>query len=134
VYCRDRSALFIKKINTAKNSHNILRRETFPVFSKRNLDILQIPLAKKLILLLQYLAAEHDIPDGGDEMLFEILHFDWFNIPPVEIAKLSTAVADRRFGENKTSLRKLLSEKVNTPPADLFSPCTGRNESRRTCN
>jgi DNA helicase-2/ATP-dependent DNA helicase PcrA len=54
-------------------------------------------------------------------MLFEILHFDWFNIPPVEIAKLSTAVADRRFGENKTSLRKLLSEKANTPPADLFS-------------
>ncbi|MES2370954.1 MAG: ATP-dependent DNA helicase [Bacteroidota bacterium] len=96
-------------------------QRNIPVFSKRNLDILQIPLAKKLILLLQYLAAEHDIPDGGDEMLFEILHFDWFNIPPVEIAKLSTAVADRRFGENKTSLRKLLSEKANTPPADLFS-------------
>ncbi|MDB5210063.1 MAG: ATP-dependent helicase, partial [Sediminibacterium sp.] len=97
-------------------------QRNIPVFSKRNLDILQIPLAQKLILLLEYLAAEHDVPGGGDEMLFEILHFDWFNIPPIEIAKLSTAVADRRFGENKTSLRKLLSEKINTPPADLFSP------------
>ncbi|MES2331958.1 MAG: ATP-dependent DNA helicase [Bacteroidota bacterium] len=97
-------------------------QRNIPVFSNRNLDILQIPLAQKLILLLEYLAAEHDVPDGGDEMLFEILHFDWFNIPPIEIAKLSTAVADRRFGENKTSLRKLLSEKINTPPADLFSP------------
>ena len=92
-----------------------------PVFSKRSLNILQIPLATKLILLLQYLAAEHDISWGGDEMLFEILHFDWFNIAPVEIAKLSVAVADKRYGDEKTSLRKLLYEKVNSPAADLFS-------------
>lgn len=98
-----------------------LKQRTIPVYSKRNLNILEIPLAKKIILLLEYLAAEHDIPDGGDEMLFEILHFDWFGIAPVEIAKLSTAVADRRFGDQKTSLRKLLYEKVNTPPRDLFS-------------
>lgn len=92
-----------------------------PVFSKRNLNILEIPLARKLILLLQYLAAEHDIPWGGDEMLFEILHFNWFAIPPIEIAKLSVAVAEKKFGENRTSLRRLLYEKVNQPATDLFS-------------
>jgi DNA helicase-2/ATP-dependent DNA helicase PcrA len=96
-------------------------QRNIPVFSKRNLNILEIPLAKKLILLLEYLAAEHDVPDGGDEMLFEILHFDWFGIAPIEIAKLTTSVADKRFGEHKTSLRKSLSEKVSQPPADLFS-------------
>jgi DNA helicase-2/ATP-dependent DNA helicase PcrA len=93
-----------------------------PVFSKRNLNILDIPLARKLILLLQYLAAEHDIPYGGDEMLFEILHFDWFNIPPIEIAKLSVTVAEKKFSENKTSLRRLLYEKTTQPATDLFSP------------
>ncbi|MCA6449642.1 MAG: ATP-dependent helicase [Chitinophagaceae bacterium] len=96
-------------------------QRNIPVYSKRHLNILEIPLAKKIILLLEYLAAEHDVPDGGDEMLFEILHFDWFRIAPVEIAKLTTAVADRKFGQNKTSLRKLLHEKVNTPPRELFS-------------
>lgn len=96
-------------------------QRNIPVYSKRHLNILEIPLAKKIILLLEYLAVEHDVPDGGDEMLFEILHFDWFRIAPVEIAKLTTAVADRKFGQNKTSLRKLLYEKVNTPPRDLFS-------------
>lgn len=101
-----------------------LAQRNIPVYSKRNLNILEIPLAKKIILLLEYLAAEHDIPYGGDEMLFEILHFDWFNIPPIDIAQLSTTVADRRFGENKTSLRKLLSEKANAPAADLFSKAT----------
>ncbi|WP_207514764.1 ATP-dependent helicase [Longitalea luteola] len=92
-----------------------------PVYSKRHLNLLQEPFAKKIILLIKYIAAEHDIPYGGDEMLFEILHFDWFNIPPVEIAKLSIEVADRQFSNNKTSLRRLLYDKANTPPADLFS-------------
>ncbi|MEP7376645.1 MAG: ATP-dependent DNA helicase [Chitinophagaceae bacterium] len=92
-----------------------------PVFSKRKLNILEIPLAKKIILLLRYLAAEHDTPYGGDEMLFELLHFDWFAIPAIEIAKLSIEVADRKFGENKTSMRQLLTEKANTPAKDLFS-------------
>ena len=51
------------------------------------------------------------MPYGGDEMLFEILHFDWFHIPPVEIAKLSVEVAEQKIHDDKTSLRKLLYEK-----------------------
>ena len=92
-----------------------------PVFSKRSLNILELPLAQKIILLVRYLAAEHDTPYGGDEMLFEILHFDWFQIPPIEIAKLTMEVAGKQFSEDKTSIRKLLYEKSNTPPRDLFS-------------
>jgi DNA helicase-2/ATP-dependent DNA helicase PcrA len=47
-----------------------------------------LPLAQKIILLLRYLASELYIPSSGDEMLFEILHFNWFGIPPTEIANL----------------------------------------------
>ena len=96
-------------------------QRNIPVYSKRSLNLLELPLAKKIILLLKYLAAEHDIPYGGDEMLFEILHFDWFSIPPIEIAKLSAEAAEKRFGEGKTSLRKLLYEKTHVPARDLFS-------------
>ncbi len=46
-----------------------------PVYSKRKQNILEIPLAQKIIMVLRYLAAEHDTPYGGDEMLFEILAF-----------------------------------------------------------
>ncbi len=92
-----------------------------PVYSKRSLNILELPLGQKIILLLKYIAAEHDTPTGGDEMLFEILHFDWFKIPPIEIAKISMQVAGRQFGENKTSIRQLLIEKSKEVPKDLFS-------------
>ena len=49
------------------------------------------------MLIFKYLAAEHEIPYGGDEMLFEILHFDWFSIPPIEIAKLTIEVARKEI-------------------------------------
>jgi DNA helicase-2/ATP-dependent DNA helicase PcrA len=92
-----------------------------PVYSKRSLNILHIPLAKKIILILKYLATEHDISYSGDELLFEILHFDWFHIPPVEIAKLSIETADKKSNDQKTSLRQLLCEKTSAIPKDLFS-------------
>jgi DNA helicase-2/ATP-dependent DNA helicase PcrA len=98
-----------------------LSQRNIPAFSKRNLNILQVPFAQKLILLLKYLAAEHDIPYGGDEMLFEILHFDWFRIAPIEIAKLSVEVANKQFSDDRTSLRRILYEKANKPATDLFS-------------
>ena len=91
-----------------------------PVYSKRKLNILEIPLAKKIVLLLRYLAAEHDIAYGGDEMLFEILHFDFLEIPAIEIAKLSVEVAEKRFTGEKTSLRRLLFEKSNRIQSRLF--------------
>jgi DNA helicase II / ATP-dependent DNA helicase PcrA len=98
------------------------RLQQIPFYSKRSLNILEIPLAQKIIQVMKFLAAEHDVPYGGDEMLFEILHFNWFNIPPIEIAKLSIEVADKLYTENKTSLRRLLYEKSNAHPKDLFSP------------
>lgn len=92
-----------------------------PVFSKRSLNILCIPLAKKVITLLRYLSCEHDVPFSGDELLFEILHFDWFEIPPVEIARLTLEVAERQYSEHKTSLRSWILEKSRQPAKDLFS-------------
>lgn len=92
-----------------------------PVYSKRHLNILELPLAKKIMLVLKYLASEHDISYSGDEMLFEILHFDWFDIPSIEIAKISMEVAEKRYKNDKTSIRQLLVEKSSAPAKDLFS-------------
>ncbi|MDI9365643.1 MAG: ATP-dependent DNA helicase [Flavobacterium sp.] len=98
-----------------------LKLKNIPAYSKRHLNLLDIPFIKKLLLILRYVAAEHDAPYGGDEMLFEILHFDWFSITPIEIAKLSVEVAGRAWSDNKTSLRAIIIEKANAPKKDLFS-------------
>jgi DNA helicase-2/ATP-dependent DNA helicase PcrA len=92
-----------------------------PYYSKRSLNILDIPFAKKIISIVRYLSFEHDIPYSGDELLFEILHYDWFHIPPIEIARVSIEVADKHFTKDKTSIRKLLYERSTQPVHDLFT-------------
>ncbi|HEV3250002.1 MAG TPA: ATP-dependent helicase, partial [Puia sp.] len=116
-----RIAVIYKENKYGEELTRYFNLQNIPVYSKRSLNILEIPLARKIILLLKWLAAEHDIPYGGDEMLFEILHFDWFRIPPMEIAKLTVEAAELRFTENERSLRQLLFEKSHEPPKDLFS-------------
>ncbi|MCX6209020.1 MAG: ATP-dependent DNA helicase [Bacteroidetes bacterium] len=97
-----------------------LKQKNISYYSKRQLNIFNEPIIQQLILLLNYLAAEHDRPYEGDEMLFEILHFNFFNIKPIDIAKLSVEVAARQFGDKKTSIRELLFTKANAPAKDLF--------------
>lgn len=92
-----------------------------PVYSKRSRNILHIAFGQKIILILKYLAAEHDTPSGGDEMLFELLHHDWFHIPAIVIAKLTIEASDKSLNGQNTSLRKLLNDKATAVPRDLFS-------------
>jgi DNA helicase II / ATP-dependent DNA helicase PcrA len=92
-----------------------------PVYSKRHLNILELPLARKIILLLKYLASEHDVPYSGDEMLFEILHFDWFHLSSIEIAKLSIQASEKRYEDKSMSFRRMLFDKLREPAKDLFS-------------
>jgi DNA helicase-2/ATP-dependent DNA helicase PcrA len=92
-----------------------------PVYSKRKLNVLELPLSKKVIQILRFLATEHDTPYSGDEMLFELLHFDWFHIPAIEIAKLTIEVSKKRNDGYRSSIRQTLAEKAAAPQRDLFT-------------
>lgn len=118
----DNIGIIYKENKYGEELTSYFKLRNVPVYSKRSVNILEWPLAQKILLIIKYLAAEHDIPYGGDEMLFEILHFDWFHIPPIEIAKLSVEAAEKKFSHEKTSLRQLLFDKSNAAPKDLFSP------------
>ncbi len=113
-------AVIYKENKYGEELAKYFRLQKIPVYSKRSINILEQPFVKKLIAILRYLNAEHDIPYGGDEMLFEILHFDFYSIPPIEIAKLTVEVNQKRYNSEATSLRKLLFDKANTPAKDLF--------------
>ena len=95
------------------------RLKNIPVYSRRNINLLEDPLIGQLLLIIRYLvsAHEHEVPFNGDEMLFEILHAEWFRIPSIEIATLTSEAYKER-----TPLRKLLNEKATMAPRDLFSP------------
>lgn len=97
-----------------------LRLKEIPFYTKRSINLLTQPFIKKAITLLRYLDAEHDVPYGGEEMLFEIMHFDFYAIDPIEIAKLTVQANNLRYNGEQASIRRLLAELENRQPADLF--------------
>ena len=108
------------------------RLKNIPVYSKRSINILAHPFIKKIVQLMRYLNAEHDTPYGGDEMLFEILHYDFYRIAPIEIAKITVAVNQKKYNDEAISIRKLLSDKANTPAKNLFD--TGLDQGLKNCS
>jgi DNA helicase II / ATP-dependent DNA helicase PcrA len=78
-------AVIYKENKYGEELAKYFRLKGIPLYSKRSINILENAFVKKLVQILRYLNAEHDIPYGGDEMLFEILHYDFYNIPPIEI-------------------------------------------------
>jgi len=113
-------AVIYKENKYGEELATYFRLKGIPVYSKRSINILEQPFTKKIIQLLRYLNAEHDIPYGGDEMLFEILHYDFYTIPPIEIARLTVEVNQKKYNGEPISLRKLLSDKTNSAPKNLF--------------
>jgi DNA helicase-2/ATP-dependent DNA helicase PcrA len=95
------------------------------VNTKRKIDIFALPFGEKIINILRYLEMEMDSPYSGDELLFEIMHYDFFDIPPIEIAKASVAVAKENYAtsaknEPKTSLRRYISQMKSPAQPGLF--------------
>jgi DNA helicase-2/ATP-dependent DNA helicase PcrA len=109
---------------------HFLDTQQIAVNTKRKIDILTIPFGEKIINILRYLTMELDSPYSGDELLFEILHYDFFSIPPIEIAKASIAVSKENFGtasnnQPKTSMRRYIHEMKVPAQTDLFSKPQG---------
>lgn len=93
------------------------RTRGIPVNSDHQRYLFDQVFTQKIFRVLQYIAAERDWAASGDALLFEILHFDWFGIPPALVAGLSVESYNK-----KISIRQLLREKANSPGKDLFSP------------
>ena len=102
-----------------------LDNQHIAVNTKRKIDIFALPFGEKITNILRYLQMEMDSPYSGDELLFEIMHYDFFDIPPIEIAKASVAVTKENFAtfrnnEIKTSLRNYISRMHSPVQTGLF--------------
>ncbi len=99
-----------------------LKHKNIAVYSKRNLNLLTQPIITQLVTIFKFLASEQDISFSSDDLLFEILHFPYFNLKPIQVAQLSVEVDELNLKKEKITLRELLFRKATEPPKDLFSP------------
>lgn len=122
----DEIAVIYRNHSQVEDLLQYLDNQKIAVNTKRKIDILTQPFGEKIITILRYFAMEMDSPYSGDELLFEIMHYDFFSIPPIEIAKASIAVAKENYAtaannQPKTSIRRYISELRTPAQADLFS-------------
>jgi DNA helicase II / ATP-dependent DNA helicase PcrA len=107
---------------------DMLEKKNIPVNAKRKIDLLQLPFINNILDLLTWIDREKNIPYSADEILFRILHADFFKIPPLEVAKLSIVANEknRSAKEDVYSIRRLLAESTQ-PKSDLFNQPDGHS-------
>ncbi|MEZ5046900.1 MAG: ATP-dependent DNA helicase [Chitinophagaceae bacterium] len=98
-----------------------LKKLDIPFYAKKESDLLKHILIKQLVTIMTYVQRETQVPYSGDEDLFHILHFNFFGIDPIEIAKASiTASTYRKNQKSNSSFRAYLQELIQHEKPLLF--------------
>lgn len=100
----------------------ILEQKKIPVNTRRKVDVLQLPFIQNIITILTWIDKENTISYSADDLLFHILHFNFFDAKPSEIALLNMQVNEKNIGrkDDRYSLRRMLGE-IKLSNGDLFS-------------
>lgn len=135
-------AVIYKEHAIGEELMNYFRLENIPVSARRKLDVLKTPFGQKLLNILRYLALEIEAPYSGDELLFHIMHYDFYSIPPLDAAKICVAVNNRnrnapagaggrpgRPGREQTSIRRHIAE-LSAGQQSLFRTEAGSEIAR----
>jgi DNA helicase-2/ATP-dependent DNA helicase PcrA len=117
-------AVLYRNHHQAEELITYLQSKNIEVNTRKRIDILQEPLVKKLMKVMQYLSHEKEKSFSGEHHLFEILHFTEFNIPTLEIARMSVEIASKNFHERQTSWREELAKLAAKKQGDLFDQHT----------
>jgi DNA helicase-2/ATP-dependent DNA helicase PcrA len=117
-------AIIYRNHHQADEMANYLQSKNIEVNTRKRVNILHEPLVKKIIKVMEFLSAETEKAFSGEPYLFEILHFQEFNIPSLEIARMSVEIASKNFNERQTSWREELSKLAKKKQGDLFEQHT----------
>ncbi len=71
--------------------------KNIPYYLKKRMDVLSIPFTANIIELLYYIGDEKIKPYSGEHRLFKILHFDFWEIAPADIAKLAFYLKEEKL-------------------------------------
>lgn len=99
---------------------NVLEKKGLPLNIKRRINILRLPIIRNIIKVLEYINAEYETPNSKEGELFEIMHYDFFNIDARDIAKIAITIREKD-AEDKISWRDVMSDKDALKALDINS-------------
>lgn len=115
-------AVLYLKNDMCKALSEYLEKLDIPFFMKRKQNLLNDAFGKQLINLLRYIAMERQVPGSGDEMLYEILHYRFFNLTAHQCAHTLIQKNDyvTKNKEYNLSFRGYLSKGADVQSPSLF--------------
>jgi DNA helicase-2/ATP-dependent DNA helicase PcrA len=96
-----------------------LEQQRIPYYTRKEVNILEEPLIKQILHILQYIAAEHEKPHSGEHLLYELLHFDCFKMDSIAIARILGTVSNQRKVDRLYSWREALKDKASHSTNDV---------------
>lgn len=87
----------------------LLEKRGLPYQTKRRANVLHLPLIQNLRQMLEYFATEFKRPYNGAHLLFQMLHFPYFELAPDDIGRLSMHRSQRPPAE-QPPWRELLQD------------------------
>lgn len=126
-------AVIYNKHSLGEELMNYFRLAQIPVSARKKLNVLKTPFGQKLLNILRYLALETEAPYSGEELLFHIMHYDFYDIAPLDTAKICVSVnRQNRSGKTQTAIRRHIAE-LASGQQTLFQP-EGKAEIVRLSN
>lgn len=115
-------AVIYRNHSSAESIIIALQQKKININARKTVDVLQIPFVQNIIKILKWIDKENDASFSADDLLFQILHSNFWKINQLEVAKQSIALNEknRTIKNAKYSLRSWLNELNNTNP-NLFN-------------
>lgn len=85
-----------------------LNQKDIPVSTKKSVDILSERFTNMLLNIMTYIVEESRIPHSREDLLFNMMHYPFFDIKPIQIARLSFELRESRYSKPKTTWREAL--------------------------
>lgn len=114
-------AVLYRKHSQADEIIKYLKSKNITVNARKKMNAFDEPFIRKIIRILTYIEAEHKKAHTGEAYIYELLHYDFFNNDPIEIARISVDVYKKNFNERNTSWREELRTAHLRKSPDLFT-------------
>ncbi|MCP4438487.1 MAG: ATP-dependent helicase [Aureispira sp.] len=86
-------AIIFAQHKQAKDIVKLLEKRGIHYETKRRINILELPIIQNVRLLLKYITKEYEQPYSGEDIFFELLHFDFVGLLPADVAKFTAFMA-----------------------------------------
>jgi len=122
-------AVLYRNHRQGENLLRICRHAQIPVHQVRRENILHDPFIISLLEVLRYIVGEANDPFSQEARLLPVLHFRYFGITPLDLARLLRFKMEddqkkRTAGEGFLRWREILSDEAHLRRAGLSDPAT----------